>query len=86
MASDKDLTQAEAAYDAAVTSITGGAISVRCGRCGRYKYYVGSFQHLLCNCVEKETQPFTFVPQGWQCPLCKTVHAPNITKCECATS
>lgn len=22
--------------------------------------------------------------QGWQCPLCKTVYAPHVDKCECA--
>lgn len=21
---------------------------------------------------------------GWQCPLCKTVYAPSVTKCDCA--
>jgi hypothetical protein len=24
------------------------------------------------------------IKQGWQCPLCKVVHAPHIDKCECA--
>lgn len=21
---------------------------------------------------------------GWQCPLCKTVYSPSVTKCDCA--
>lgn len=24
------------------------------------------------------------IPQGWQCPLCKTVYAPSVTQCRCA--
>lgn len=23
------------------------------------------------------------VPQGWQCPVCKTVYAPSVTMCRC---
>jgi len=25
-----------------------------------------------------------YIPQGWQCPLCRVVHAPWVQKCECA--
>jgi hypothetical protein len=28
--------------------------------------------------------PFPFVPQGWQCPCCRTVYAPHIPSCHCA--
>lgn len=24
-------------------------------------------------------------PQGWQCPLCKTVYAPHVDQCACAS-
>lgn len=24
------------------------------------------------------------VPQGWQCPVCRTVYAPSVTQCWCA--
>lgn len=24
------------------------------------------------------------VPQGWQCPVCKTVYAPSVLQCWCA--
>lgn len=24
-----------------------------------------------------------FVPQGWICPACKTIHAPFVTSCNC---
>lgn len=23
------------------------------------------------------------IPQGWQCPLCRTVYAPSVTMCKC---
>jgi len=23
------------------------------------------------------------VPQGWQCPLCKVVHSPDVKECKC---
>ena len=23
------------------------------------------------------------IPQGWQCPLCNTIHAPTVLRCEC---
>lgn len=29
--------------------------------------------------------PFQFVPQGWQCPCCKTVYAPHVSQCGCAS-
>ena len=27
--------------------------------------------------------PFPFVRQGWQCPLCRIVHAPDVLSCPC---
>ena len=30
--------------------------------------------------------PFQLAPQGWQCPCCKTVYAPHIPSCGCATT
>jgi hypothetical protein len=32
--------------------------------------------------------PFVFTsptPQGWQCPQCRTVYAPHVPACYCAT-
>lgn len=23
------------------------------------------------------------IPQGWQCPACKVIHAPSVTECAC---
>lgn len=33
--------------------------------------------------VIKDDDPVV-IPLGWQCPVCKTVHAPQITSCSCA--
>lgn len=29
---------------------------------------------------------FNTPPQGWQCPVCKTVYAPTVTECKCAAN
>lgn len=28
--------------------------------------------------------PLPFVRQGWQCPCCRTVHAPDVLSCPCS--
>ena len=30
--------------------------------------------------------PFQLAPQGWQCPCCKTIYAPHIPSCGCAST
>lgn len=24
-----------------------------------------------------------YIPQGWQCPVCKRVHSPSVPSCDC---
>jgi hypothetical protein len=30
-----------------------------------------------------DAQTFPMIPQGWQCPVCKKVHAPTVLECDC---
>lgn len=36
--------------------------------------------------VNVTLNPFPFVPQGWQCPLCRNVFAPHVSSCGCANT
>ena len=27
--------------------------------------------------------PYDYIPQGWQCPQCKKIHAPQVLGCSC---
>lgn len=34
-------------------------------------------------CQDPGRIPNFFVPQGWQCPACRVIHAPHIQACFC---
>jgi len=48
-----------------------------CKSCSRYTEYFGNSEITIAFPQ--------FALQGWQCPICKVVHAPWILRCDCAT-
>ena len=58
-------------------------VSGYCPKCGRKRDSTsGQCTHWECYSYYVKTGP----PQGWQCPLCRVVHAPWVQLCECAKS
>ena len=54
----------------------------RCTKCGNELGTYGQCTNVYCN--PNKVEYFDVgVQQGWQCPICKVVHAPWVLKCEC---
>jgi hypothetical protein len=64
-------------------SVTGNCR--RCNAVGIVGFATGLCDHCEVECFKSqkprivETPP----PQGWQCPVCRTVHAPVVLRCLC---
>ncbi len=54
-----------------------------CYKCGGVLYdsFLWHNEH-KCNCHLSQTY-YNNVSIGWQCPLCKKIHSPSVTSCDC---
>lgn len=61
-----------------------GPCSILCAACEPRR----ACQHALerTNRVRLPAAAITALHTGWQCPLCRVVHAPSVTRCDCAAS
>ena len=53
------------------------------GRCCMDRPYLPQVQTITTDRITVRHNDLPIIYQGWQCPLCKTVHSPSVGSCDC---